>query len=637
MRASERVDPLTPTRPVNDESLQGRRCPACLGRLAPEGPPACGTCGEHYGAGPYKGTLSEGTVSANFAQELDDEILPNLIPALDALDRPSCSETVIAKLAGERGIFVGNPVGEGRADVARLVPQARGVVLDVGCGYGSVVIPLSRSARHVFALDRSAARVALTGARARAEGRDNVTVIHAQGTRLPLGDETCDLVTVIGVLEWVGVGTGDPMAAQRELLEEVRRVLAPGGALLLGIENRYALPYFCGVREEHTDLRFVSLLPRALARGYVRVAKRRPYETWTHSRRALERLLARAGLTATFGYALPHYSDVQLSFDEEHIDEGRRFYLDHVFSNTSSARRVADRIIRRTPVGLLRNGLPSFWVLAGKNEKPTNVPSAVTGSPQCTGGMKLIDWATQSVVRIPRLRSDESETHDLVPGPNARRWLNAPVLAGSRRERARWLLSASGAAPAAERNERRADSVIVDRGTSEASAGLGLLKLGKLGPAKAWCTTVIGNIAARTDITARREHGDYVLSNLIVGPGTRITAVDHPSAPRWGIAGLDATMMCVDVLSVLGGARHPDPNIALTEMERTDTRMARAVYRLLRESFATATAGDATDMFAFAVLRHLGDRGHVHGVDAFYDRAARGDLEIALSRVGFTA
>ena len=406
---------------------------------------------------------------------------------------------------------------------------------------------------------------------------------------------------------------------------------------MLGIENRYALSYFCGVREEHTNLRFVSLLPRTIARAYVRMAKGHAYEAWTHSRRDLERLLTEAGLAATFGYALPHYSDVQLSFDEEHIDEGRRFYLDHVFSNTSSPRRFADRIIRRTPVGVLRNGLPSFWVLAGKDAKPTNVPSVVTGSPQCTGGMKLIDWSTRKLVRIPRLRPEESETHELVAGPNARRWLNGPILAAGRRDRARWLLSVTGASLVGERDDHPADSVIVDRCVAEAREGVDGLELAETGPVNVWCTNVIDRMRLRTDLAARDEHGDYVLSNIIVDPGMRITSVDDPSAPRQGIAGLDATMMCIDVLSVLGGARHPDPNIALTEIGRTDARTARSVYRLLRENFASPTAGGATDMLAFAVLRHLGDHGRLHGVEAFFGRAARGELEIALRQVGFPA
>ena len=79
------------------------------------------------------------------------------------------------------GFHLGNPVTEGRADIARLLPQASGLVLDVGCGYGTFTCALARGAEHVFALDQSPVRAAVTSARAAAEGLDNVTTLQGDG------------------------------------------------------------------------------------------------------------------------------------------------------------------------------------------------------------------------------------------------------------------------------------------------------------------------------------------------------------------------------------------------------------------------------------------------------------------------
>src|SRR5204862_4727179 len=126
-------------------------------------------------------TLSETERGAGFAQELDEAILDTVIPALEAQQPPTCTERVIEQLADEKGIFIGNPVYEGRADLARLLPGVDGVVLDVGCGFGTFTVPLARSAAHVFAVDRSPPRVALTAARPRAGGLGHVTALHADG------------------------------------------------------------------------------------------------------------------------------------------------------------------------------------------------------------------------------------------------------------------------------------------------------------------------------------------------------------------------------------------------------------------------------------------------------------------------
>ncbi|HEX5145520.1 MAG TPA: class I SAM-dependent methyltransferase, partial [Conexibacter sp.] len=388
-------------RTVAPSPLSGQRCPSCVGELREESSERlrCVRCDVEYATGPYPGTLAFSEVGANFAQPLDAEIVPRLIPALDALEPPACTERVIERTAREQQIPIGNPVWEGRADVARLLlPPTGAVALDVGCGFGTFATAVARTAEHVFATDRSPVRVALTAARARAEGLRNVTAFETDGVRLPLGDGLCDLVTIIGVLEWAGVGTGDAPAAQRAMLEEVRRVLKPGGVLLLGIENRYAAHYFLGAREDHTDLRFSSLLPRRLADVQSRRARGVPFETPTYSRRALKRLLREAGLTPRVGVALPSYQQARFAFDEADARAAFGFYLRHAFHASSTARRLAGRVLEHAPAAIAVAAMPSYWALAAKDAEPPRLATVITGSPFCDGAIKQVDWRGRRLV-----------------------------------------------------------------------------------------------------------------------------------------------------------------------------------------------------------------------------------------------
>ncbi len=92
-------------------------------------------------------------------------------------------------------------------------------VLDLGCGLGEFTAALSEHGAIVTGCD--VAQEALRRARARAPTVEFVLT----GEELPFADESFDVVWAGEVLEHVQDGLG--------LLAEVRRVLRPGGRLLL--------------------------------------------------------------------------------------------------------------------------------------------------------------------------------------------------------------------------------------------------------------------------------------------------------------------------------------------------------------------------------------------------------------------
>jgi SAM-dependent methyltransferase len=97
------------------------------------------------------------------------------------------------------------------------------VVADLGCGTGRTAAALSPFVRRVVAVDASAEM--LRAARERLQSTGNVDLREGTLEALPVEDGSVDLALLVLVLHHLG----DPAAA----LREARRVLAPGGRLLV--------------------------------------------------------------------------------------------------------------------------------------------------------------------------------------------------------------------------------------------------------------------------------------------------------------------------------------------------------------------------------------------------------------------
>lgn len=126
------------------------------------------------------------------------------------------------QLEGRHWWFVGR-----RAIILRVLDRhvhrgARALeILDFGCGTGAFLPALERFGA-VSAVDGDEAAVAFCHRRGRTEARH-----VAAGARLPFADASFDLVTTLDVVEHIQ----DDITALREL----RRVMRPGGALLVTV------------------------------------------------------------------------------------------------------------------------------------------------------------------------------------------------------------------------------------------------------------------------------------------------------------------------------------------------------------------------------------------------------------------
>jgi SAM-dependent methyltransferase len=145
------------------------------------------------------------------------------------------------------------------AAIVELLPPSRGLTLDVGCGEGRLTRELAARGYDVVGYD-SSTRLIAEARVAHPDGRYEVAPADA----LPVADAAAELVLCVNVLMHVV----DLSAAVLELA----RVLAPGGALLVGLVHPVAEAG--RYDEEHDELRVAHYFEReshAVPLGHVDV------------------------------------------------------------------------------------------------------------------------------------------------------------------------------------------------------------------------------------------------------------------------------------------------------------------------------------------------------------------------------
>jgi SAM-dependent methyltransferase len=184
-----------------------------------------------------------------------------------------------------------------------------GAILDAGCGNGRHALPLARAGYRVVALDSSG--VLLAAARRAASGAPWPHFVRGSYATLPFATGAFDAVLCLGTaLGYLG-DQGD-----RAALREFRRVLAPGGRLVIETLHRAELGARLGEREERPlahggTLRFERRFDRG--RAVMREAQRledgagagppRAYEMRVYSADELGRMLEAAGFAVVGRHA----------------------------------------------------------------------------------------------------------------------------------------------------------------------------------------------------------------------------------------------------------------------------------------------------------------------------------------------
>jgi SAM-dependent methyltransferase len=185
-----------------------------------------------------------------------------------------------------------------------ICPLCNLAVLDVGCRLGGITLSFARLARQVTGIDVICDWKRQEGWKEWLREKDvaKLSFANADGLALPFGADVFDLILINGVLEWVGTArvNEDPRSVQKCFLQEVRRVLKEGRCFYLAIENRLFPGYI--LKDPHTKIPLVGILPRRLADGVARRFYRRSYRTFTYSFWGLKKLIRESGFSSVSAF-----------------------------------------------------------------------------------------------------------------------------------------------------------------------------------------------------------------------------------------------------------------------------------------------------------------------------------------------
>jgi len=310
-------------------------CPSCKSKLlVTKNGAVCEECAQSYDR--KHGILSfidDRYSYGNIPQEKWEEVL-SLIAAMT-------NEEIQSYLASEkfkgRWAYV-NSFKNNKADgFCFLDISEKDVILDIGCGPGSLTIPLAKKCKEIYALDATLPRLRFLEVRGRNEGLDNIIPIHATAVSLPFRGPCFDYVLMNGVFEYLGEwdDRADPKETQENTLQAIVELLKKRGHIFIAIENRYGYD-FVYKEKDHNKLYMTSLLPRFAANWVTMALKKKRYRIYTHSFNEYHKMLKRAGFrNIGFYYVWPDYRDPKYIFAEQDRNIFK-YYLEHFIKHGAS-------------------------------------------------------------------------------------------------------------------------------------------------------------------------------------------------------------------------------------------------------------------------------------------------------------
>lgn len=241
-----------------------------------------------------------------------------------------------------------------RANIVTWLPITnRHRVLEIGSGCGAITGALADMAGQVTCIELSKKRSMINATRNKY--RKNIEILVGNFEDIePALEEKYDFITLIGVFEYAEsyINTINPYET---FLERIGKHLAPGGQIVIAIENQFGLKYFAGCKEDHTGSFFEGI------EGYTNTTGVK-----TFSKKRLEEIIANVGFLSEFyypypDYKLPHtiYSDAHLPKEGDLTTNVRNYDADRVIAFDES--KAFDQIIRE---GMFPHYSNSFLVLA---------------------------------------------------------------------------------------------------------------------------------------------------------------------------------------------------------------------------------------------------------------------------------
>lgn len=178
-------------------------------------------------------------------------------------------------------------------------------VLEIGCGMGAITELLCKKCESVTAVELSERRA--TGTYLRCRNYNNLEIIVGNLNDIKF-EKKYDYITLIGVLEYQNNFT-ESENPFKDFLAKIRNLLNPNGKLLIAIENKMGLKYWCGAPEDHSGIPFDGLNNYRFSN----VAR-------TFSKKNLDQIIKSSGFSDTyFYYPLPDYKMPQVIYSQKYL------------------------------------------------------------------------------------------------------------------------------------------------------------------------------------------------------------------------------------------------------------------------------------------------------------------------------
>ena len=204
--------------------------------------------------------------------------------------------------------------------------QSDSLCLDIGAGWGQHTLDLLKEV-HVCSVEPSPERFSFMEAViAQLELSQKAFLVNARLEDLKFKKQFHAAVSV-GVLEYVGKYQKNESVwiAQKNFLQQIRESLLPGGALIVGIENRLGLKYLLGKRDDHLCVPNIACHEFSLAKEKWLQHSGEELDIATYNLNEYCELFAEAGFSrldvyAAFpDYKLPKYI-IKCHSTEEEVD-----------------------------------------------------------------------------------------------------------------------------------------------------------------------------------------------------------------------------------------------------------------------------------------------------------------------------
>ena len=227
-------------------------------------------------------------------------------------------------------------------------------VLEIGAGMGAITGILCQKAKRVTAVELSDRRAQTIYERHK--HYDNLKIIVGNFHDITF-EEKFDYITLIGVLEYAKMFTEGKKPYQT-FINNIKKLLKPDGKLIIAIENKYGLKYFCGASEDHTGKAFDGI------NGYNDNSN-----VMTFDKNSLEKILVNSGLKnfrfyyPEPDYKLPNYIFTDKSFPSNNITSKIHHYYQPGSFLIADEKKILDDVINNQVYSFFAN---SFLVEASE-------------------------------------------------------------------------------------------------------------------------------------------------------------------------------------------------------------------------------------------------------------------------------